>query len=106
MVLRIEKGLGNTTHVAPQSTPQPWPSQLPSLARLLGDKDEGQAFIEGKEVAPILELFGNRPVDIVFTEKGQEYYVIARPLLPHETPGRFSMYPYEDVGFELPFKCQ
>lgn len=105
LVLWIERGLGNTAHMDPLPTPQPWPTQLPVLKHLLGDKNEGQTFIEGETVAPILKLFGNRPTSILFTEDGQGYYVIARPLLPHETPEKFSAYPYQDVEFDLPFKC-
>ncbi len=48
LVLWIEKGLGNAAHSDPQPTPQPWPSRLPSLAKLLDGKNEGQVFIEGE----------------------------------------------------------
>lgn len=105
LILWIEKGLENAPYAAEQVTPQPWPIQLPSLRRLLGDKNGGQAFIENENVAPILKLFGNRPSDIVFEEDGQKYYVIARPLLPHETPEKFSVHPYEELEFDLPFTC-
>jgi hypothetical protein len=105
LTLWIEKGLENAPHVTTQASPQPWPTQLPSLRRLLGDKNDGQAFIEDKDIAPILKLFGNRPGDVVFEEDGQIYYVIARPLLPHETPTKFSVHPSEDTEFDLPFTC-
>ncbi len=106
LMLWIERGLGNTAYLTPRPTPMPLPSPLPSLGQLLGDKNEGQAFIEDEEVAPVLKLFGNRPTGILFVEDDQEYYVIARPLLPHETPEKFSVYPRQAEEFNLPFKCQ
>jgi hypothetical protein len=106
LVLWIEKGMENASYITPQPSHQPWPTQLPSLAGLLEGSKERQVFFEDENVASLLKLFGNRPSEIVFEEDGQEYYLIARPLLPHETPDKFSIHPHEAVEFELPFNCQ
>lgn len=105
LLLWIEKGKGRAAYVTPVPTPQIWPVEFPPLETLLRNENETQVFVEGDYVEPILSLFGDRFTDKLFKAEGQTYYVIARPLLPHETPQQFSVYPYEDLEFKLPFGC-
>ncbi len=106
LLLWIENGRGQATgYATPQPTSQVWPIELPSIRSMLGDRTEGEAFIDGKFVQPILDVFLNRPAGIVFRENNQDYWIIARPLLPHETQDMFSAYPSNTAEFALPFKC-
>ncbi len=117
-LLWIEQGQGNLAYATPAPTPQAWPADLPSLERLAENNiqtssyvDESyelpvsQVLIKGEDVQPILSLFDNHLTGKLFDTDNGEHYVIARPLLPHESPGTLSSYPYESVEFDLPFKC-
>jgi hypothetical protein len=117
-LLWIEQGQGNLAYATPAPTAQVWPADLPSLERLAENNirtssyvDESyelpvsQVLIEGKDVQPILSLFDNHLTGKLFATDNGEYYVIARPLLPHESPSTLSAYPREAVEFDLPFKC-
>lgn len=111
LLLWIEKGRGQEWAWAPLSlgseataTPEVyrWPNEVPPLADFLGDTTEKQVYIQGELVAFILQLpqrYG------IFNDKGIEYFVIIRPLLPHETAENYSPYPNTASSFELPFKC-
>jgi hypothetical protein len=117
MLLWIEKGPGGSIYSTPAPIPQIWPANVPSLDILEKDKVEtmiyldgyyakkvSQVLVEGKYVRPIFEIFGNRLTYKLFQNGDNEYYVIARPLLPHEALGDFSSYP-EEKEFDLPFEC-
>jgi hypothetical protein len=41
-----------------------------------------------------------------FTEAGVRYFVVARPLLPHESLDDYSRVAREAESFELPFDCR
>ncbi len=117
-LLWIEEGQGALEFATPAPTAQAWPPDLPSLESLsenkvktswaIDERDQlrvSQVLIQGKDVQPILSLFNNQLTGKLFSTSDGEYYVIARPLLPHESPGSLSAYPYEAVEFDLPFKC-
>lgn len=117
LLLWIEKGQGELAYATP-APPQAWPVDMPSLESLSKNNIEtsayvdesyglavAQALIKGEYVQPILRLFNNHLAGKLFTTGNGGYYVIARPLLPHEMPNTLSAYPDRDVEFELPFKC-
>ena len=116
-MLWIEKGQGELAYATPAPTPQFWPSDVSSLEDLARqniqtsvyvDESYGiqvsQALIEGKDVQPILSLFENHLTGKLFKTGDDEYFVIARPLLPHEGPNSISA-SHSDAEFEMPFKC-
>jgi hypothetical protein len=84
---------------------QEWPSELPTLSSLLGDRSEGEIVVEGELILPILQLFEHRMIGQVFVDGGRDYYVIARPLLPHETRIEHPVFDFSESSFELPFSC-
>jgi hypothetical protein len=100
---------------------EPWPADLPSLADLYAeagpfgadsvDDGERSILVEGEPVPALLGLFDNRMRGQQFTDGEWNYYVIARPLLPHETAEILSQ-PWlvnpEFVleSFTLPFDCE
>jgi hypothetical protein len=117
-LLWIEKGKGNLAYATPAPTTQDWPAGLPSIEGLSENtvktswysddnyrEKVSQVLLQGKDVQPILSLFNNQLTGKLFSTSDGEYHVIARPLLPHETPMSLSAYPYDAVEFELPFKC-
>ncbi len=117
-LLWIEKGKGSQVDARPTPTAQAWLADLPSLDSLSENNvqtsayvDESyglkvsQVLIQGKDVQPILKLFNNHLMAKLFDTSNGEYYVIARPLMPHESPSNFSAYPYQAVKFDLPFTC-
>ena len=59
----------------------------------------------GEYIKPILEEFGNRLTYKIFKVVNNKYFVIARPLLPHETIQSISPYPYQDKEIQLSFDC-
>jgi hypothetical protein len=113
MLLRIEAGLGDYVNATPAPIVQTWPADLPSLATLVKNKVETaasefsrapQVLVKDEQVKPIFEAFGNRLAYRLFQSGDQEYYVVARPFLPHETLNDFSRVPREKQ-YALPFNC-
>jgi hypothetical protein len=100
---------------------EPWPAELPPLADLYVeagsfgadsvDDSERSILVEGEPVSTLLGLFDNRLRGQQFTDGEWNYYVIARPMLPHETTEILSQ-PWlvnpEFVleSFTLPFDCE
>lgn len=86
---------------------QSWPDYLPPLLELITSVD--YATFEGaviqENVDSLLQLFDNRMTSMSFSEDGKQYRVIARPLLPHETPLSFIWWPHQVAEFPLPFEC-
>jgi Tol biopolymer transport system component len=70
-----------------------WPADLPSLAELWSDRSQNEILIEGEWVIPIFNQFSLQLGQRVFQEEGETYAVIARPILPHETPDSFGFLP-------------
>jgi hypothetical protein len=100
---------------------EPWPAELPPLADLYAEAgpfgadslDEGERaiLVEGKPVPALLRLFDNRMRGRRFTDGEWNYYVVARPLLPHETAEILrqpQLVNPESVldSFPLPFDCE
>jgi len=82
MVLWIEQGDGADFY---DVTPEPatlWPSDLPSI-RTLGI---GHVILPERLILRIVSLFAKLPSGQVFVDAGVSYVVIARPLLPNESP--------------------
>lgn len=86
--------------------PMPWPAELPSLAGLLGGRDEGDVVVEGELADEVMELFGGALTERVFIEGRREYYVVARPVLPHESERIFYFYPGRSRSLPVPLACQ
>jgi|SRR5579859_194144 len=86
-----------------QSQPRIWPENLPALADWLGGAPYNLALVQGDLVEPMLKLPQSHAV--VYTDQGQEYSVVMRPLLPHETLDKNDFGPTGAVTFDLPFKC-
>ena len=108
-MLRIERQPGEDWFGPTPTPPQPWPSDLPTLAELLkGQLDDQNALLENQTVNRLRELM-RLPGSGIFTEDGKTYFVVARPLLPHEAENYFSVYswvrPWSDSSVDLPFKC-
>lgn len=117
-LLWIEQGQGRFAYATPVPTAQAWPIDLPSPKGLSENNIKtssyvnesyklpvSQVLIKDKDAQSILSLFNNHLAAKLFNTSDGEYYVIARPLLPHESPVSLSAYPYDAVEFELPFKC-
>ena len=77
----------------PQLTPHLWPSNLPELEQLWSDRDQNIILVEGEWVEPIFNLFSRQLTQKYFQEGNNVYSIIARPLLPHETPRHIGYYP-------------
>jgi TolB protein len=82
-----------------------WPSELPSLTEIWQDPTNPQVLIEGELVASIMDVFAGRMTAQNYLIGDEVYSVVMRPLLPHETPANFSIYPHEPTSFNLPFAC-
>lgn len=115
LLLRVEEGLGYSIYSTPAPNTQNWSNDLPSLEKLREEniKTEASAYLSGgvsqvlitdEMVEPISNAFDNRLAYKLFQSEGKVYYVVARPLLPHETINDFSGFPQE-AEFELPFSC-
>jgi hypothetical protein len=61
---------------------QEWPETMRSLDELRVSEGDYYAFIGGNESKTISEIHGFFPSGKVYTENGQEYYVIACPVEP------------------------
>jgi hypothetical protein len=108
-ILRIEQQPGEDWFGPTPTPPQIWPSDLPTLAELLkGQLDGRNALLEGQTVNQLRKLM-RLPGSGMFTENGKTYFVVARPLLPHETENYFSVDSWvhlrSDSSVDLPFKC-
>ena len=86
--LWIEKATPNE-----QTMPIMWPSELPELEQLWSDRGQNIILVEGEWVEPILNLFSQQLTRKFFKEGDNVYAIIARPLLPHETPDHIGHYP-------------
>lgn len=69
-----------------------WPAQLPALSELWKNPEEPTVFVEGEWVVPIFDLFDRHLTSKYFQEGDRVYRIIARPLLPHETPYHYPVY--------------
>jgi Tol biopolymer transport system component len=76
-----------------QITPLMWPSNLPTLEELWSDREQNIILVEGEWVEPIFNLFSRQLTQKIFQEEDNVYSIIARPLLPHETPRHIGYYP-------------
>ncbi len=109
-LLWIQKGRGEAPN--PACKPVVWPSDLPKLAdlwsrRFLEYNFGGDAvLLEGKLLQQMMELFHYHTTGRLFIEENQEYYLILRPILPHETVHNIAPYAQADQRVKLPFKCK
>ena len=110
LLLWIEEGRGLSEEDA---SPNQWPSALPPLHELWNERVQDRGFFGGSDVVltseearTVYDLFNKRMSGMLFTQEGIIYYLIARPLLPHETPERFSPFPSRPQSFPYPFPCQ
>jgi Tol biopolymer transport system component len=88
LILYIEE-----TEVTEADKPMAWPDELPPLQDLWLEQDpleeQHEILIEGEMVILVYNLFGQGMTRQVFLEGENVYAMIARPILPHETPLRF-----------------
>ncbi|MCB8965831.1 MAG: PD40 domain-containing protein [Ardenticatenaceae bacterium] len=68
---------------------QTWPSNLPAISELWANREQETILIEGELVAPIFDLFDYQNKQALFRDGDTVYAIIARPLLPHETPRHY-----------------
>lgn len=81
---------------------------IPILSQLAAQQAQaggynGSLVDDGLE--PLMEVLDYRMKESVFTEANKEYWVIARQLLPHETPDEFPRYSWSAQELPLPFEC-
>ncbi|MFO7682192.1 MAG: hypothetical protein R6X34_19305 [Chloroflexota bacterium] len=72
--------------------PALWPTDLPPISELWSHREEPTILVEGDLVSLIYELFGNRNSSEIFQEGDATYSIIARPILPNETPRYYPTY--------------
>jgi len=109
LLLWIEKGRGLALE---SDIPKEWPTDLTPLEQLWENRipnpnlyETYHTLVEGNTAEQIYKYFGNKLQGGLFIENGIEYYVIVRPLLPHETPDNLSPFPWKAQKFDLPFRC-
>ncbi|MCB8976570.1 MAG: PD40 domain-containing protein [Ardenticatenaceae bacterium] len=69
-----------------------WPGDLPSIDELWSDRETTTLFVEDDLVRQIYELFDYTNKEMLFQENGKFYSIIARPILPNETPYRYPVF--------------
>ena len=82
-----------------------WPAALPPISTLWSDRTLQHALLEGPIAAEVLRLFSHHLQSLYFSQQGQVYQLIARPLLPHETSRRYSIIPDRTAFFDFPVNC-
>jgi Tol biopolymer transport system component len=70
-----------------------WPTDLPSLSELWSNREQKTILIEDELALSILDLFNGQNTRKQYQEEAITYSIIARPLLPHETPYRYPVFP-------------
>lgn len=70
---------------------QTWPENLPPVSELLEQYPSGAAFFQKDEAVTYFKLFDLKIDDAIFVSESIEYYMIARPLLPAESPGKYGI---------------
>ena len=103
-VLRIEKG--RPPWLAKTVVAEPWPEGLPPLSQLVLAAGDDHRLLVEDGVEPLLEAVNHRMKNSVFLEAGEEYWVIVRQLLPHETPDEIPSFRGDAQLLPLPFDCQ
>jgi len=84
----------------------PWPTTLPHISTLWQDPSNDEVYISGEFIEPVMALFDYRLSGRRFSDEGEVYNIIMRPLLPHENPfPRLNYYSYPQEVYNLPFDC-
>lgn len=86
--------------------PTAWPTNLPSLAELWTDHSQPIFQVGDGLVEPIFSLFSHQLSEKIFQEGNETYVMIARPILPHETPRRFWVYPTPPKDYAPVLDCE
>ena len=81
LFLYIEEGIGENL-----SPPAVWPADLPPLGELWSDRTQNVIRIGGEWVLPIFDVFSRVLAERTFQEGDATYTLVARPVLPHESP--------------------
>jgi hypothetical protein len=82
MVLWIEEGIGDEySFVTPEPTID-WPEDLPAII----DLGLGHVVVDEKLITQFTPLFRKLPGGQAFKDGNKEYFIIARPLIPNESP--------------------
>lgn len=85
--------------------PVAWPTAFPPLSEVWTDTTENQFVITGESVPFVYDWFDNTLTERIVQWGDMNYYIIARPLLPHETPDAFSNYPYPPTDYTSTLDC-
>lgn len=103
---RRESGFVEATQNWPNNF-QSWPSNLPPLSELITSVNfrDYKGVVVEENIDTLLQLFDYKMKLAFFKEDGEEYVVIARPLLPHETPDNFLWGSGQESTLTLPYKC-
>lgn len=80
----------------------PWPVNTP----LKGENAQGALYLEGKPAVQVFRIFQKPYTTLVFTEQGQEYTVVSRPLLPHERRINYGIDSGQAKVIELALGCK
>ncbi len=106
IILRVEHQPADDWFYRPTPAPaQQWPTELPSLAEILKDQSADREVVFQGNSATLIRKLIQLPGGGYFSENGSEYFIVARPLLPHETLDYYSVLPWSDSSDPLPFNC-
>jgi hypothetical protein len=61
---------------------QKWPESIMSLEALMASTGNNYTYVAGSNSETLFEIQGFFPSGKVYTENGQEYYVVACPVIP------------------------
>lgn len=67
---------------------KPWPETMPEIHSHLND-DHGQLVFQNDSKTAYNQLLGSQPETFIHEENGFSFYIISRPLSPHELPSDF-----------------
>jgi len=82
-----------------------WPSHLPPLSQLWANQIENRVTIIGDDAPLIYEWFGNNLSERYVYIDDALYWIIARPILPHETPDSTATYPILPENYVPALDC-
>ncbi|MEN6298401.1 MAG: hypothetical protein ABFD51_00605 [Anaerolineaceae bacterium] len=82
---------------------KPWPFEAISLSQ---KNENGALYLEGEMASRVFEVIERPYKWFIFTQKDQEYTVIARPLLPHERRTNYGAEEELTSPFEPSFTCK
>ncbi len=70
----------------------PWPAEAPLISSSMNGAAHRQFFFENSAEYSYSQVFGSKPGTFKVVENGMIYYILSRPLLPHELTSDFQDY--------------